>query len=83
MSDGSQKSNYYGDVPAKPSHKYSSADSAKTQSKRRQAKFELAPDGTPYHAASQTSGSRSSKKQHKAAMKDKIKDFDRQFSDQC
>ncbi|KAI8266081.1 hypothetical protein K4K58_010387 [Colletotrichum sp. SAR11_239] len=80
MSDRSQKSDYSGDFPGKASHKYSSTDSAKTQAKRRQAKFESAPDGSVHHVSEPSSSARSSKSKHKAAAKDKIKDFERQFN---
>ncbi|KAK2758147.1 hypothetical protein CKAH01_16861 [Colletotrichum kahawae] len=80
MSDRSHQSNYSREAPAKPSHRYSSADSAKTQARRRQAKFESAPDGSVHHVSDPSSSARSSKSKHKAAAKDKIKDFERQFN---
>ncbi|KAJ0335271.1 hypothetical protein KNSL1_013636, partial [Colletotrichum chrysophilum] len=67
------------DVPAKASHKYST-DSSKTQAKQRQAKFESAPDGSVHHLSDASSSVRSTKSKHKAAAKDKIKGFERQFN---
>ncbi|KAI8226744.1 hypothetical protein K4K54_003595 [Colletotrichum sp. SAR 10_86] len=83
MSDRSQNSKYSGDVPAKASHKYSSDESAKIQAERRQAKFESAPDGSVHHVPDPISSDRSSKSKHKAAAKDKIKEFERQFNGHC
>ncbi|KAE9574137.1 hypothetical protein CGMCC3_g9767 [Colletotrichum fructicola] len=80
MSDRSQKSNYSGDAPEKPSHKYFSADSATTQTKRRQAKFESAPDGSVHHVSDPSYSAQSSKSKHKTAAKNKINDFERQFN---
>ncbi|KAK2777639.1 hypothetical protein CKAH01_12022 [Colletotrichum kahawae] len=70
----------YLETPKKMPHIHSSADSAKTQTKRRQADFEHTPDGTSYYISGQSTSAQRSKKQHKATAKEMIENFNRQFN---